>query len=338
LAGKVIQIQDWRRDEMDILRKWDHQNIVKYIDVASDRKEVLLVTELLSSSLYDALRLEKKSLYTVTQTSKGVRVNQSQFQPRLTDSETFNILDGSFEGLRYLHNMNIMHRDISATNILLDVGYDTQGIRTITAKLCDFGLSKFVPYDRNVSTSVQNAFYSAPETQTTPANYSYGADVYSYGVVVTEAIMTLLGERKRINSAVNDRQQFSTIRTYCLGKIRTSDNQNFLDLVTTMTDEPSKRCNIQHACTLWKRLYIEYVDHDSHTEDDYGDINNNDIEVNEIDDDDNGQMDIDVAEDRNVEDNNEYLIQQINHKRPDLSYDEIRLFLNLSACISPSPT
>jgi hypothetical protein len=107
LAGIVIQNQDWRRDEMDILRKYVHQNIVKYVDEAFDMKEVPLVTELLSSSLYDALRLEKKSLYTVIHTSKGVRVNQSQFQPRLTDLETFNILDGSFEGLRYLHNIPI---------------------------------------------------------------------------------------------------------------------------------------------------------------------------------------------------------------------------------------
>lgn len=83
LAGKIISNQYWRREEMEILRTLTHDNIVKCIDVAFNSQEVLLVTELLSSSLYDALRLEKKSLYTVTQTSNHVRVNHNQFQPMI---------------------------------------------------------------------------------------------------------------------------------------------------------------------------------------------------------------------------------------------------------------
>jgi serine/threonine protein kinase len=39
------------------------------------------------------------------------------------------------QGLDYLHNNNIVHRDLKSANILLDVND--------TAKICDFGLAKF---------------------------------------------------------------------------------------------------------------------------------------------------------------------------------------------------
>lgn len=140
--------------------------------------------------------------------------------------------------------------------------------------------------------------------------------------------MLLLGERKNINSAVSKRQPFSTIRPHCQEKIKRSRYQNFLNLITTMTDKSSKRITIFQAYDNWKCLNNGSVDHGSHTENDSSDINSHDVEVNEIDDEGNMQMEIDTDVDRNEIDND--LILRIKSKCPGKSDDEIRLFLGFS--------
>lgn len=55
----------------------------------------------------------------------------------------FNITTGTARGLAYLHNElepRIIHRDIKASNVLLDNNLD--------AKICDFGLAKLFPEEQ----------------------------------------------------------------------------------------------------------------------------------------------------------------------------------------------
>ncbi|XP_010027217.2 probable LRR receptor-like serine/threonine-protein kinase RKF3 [Eucalyptus grandis] len=102
---------------------------------------------------------------------------------------------GTARGLAYLHygaQPIIIHRDVKASNILLDEAFD--------AKLADFGLAKFTPEGQShVSTKVAGTLgYVAPE-YALYGQLSERSDVYSFGVVLLE----LLSGKKAVISVEN---------------------------------------------------------------------------------------------------------------------------------------
>jgi mitogen-activated protein kinase kinase kinase len=88
----------------------------------------------------------------------------------------------TLSGLAYLHNEGILHRDLKADNILLDLDG--------TCKISDFGISKKTDniYGNDAKNTMQGSvFWMAPEVvRSQGQGYSAKVDIWSLGCVVLE--------------------------------------------------------------------------------------------------------------------------------------------------------
>ncbi|XP_044472777.1 cold-responsive protein kinase 1-like [Mangifera indica] len=105
-----------------------------------------------------------------------------------------NICIGVAQGLAFLHeevHPHIVHRDIKASNILLD--------KDLTPKISDFGLAKFFPSDMtHISTRVAGTEgYLAPE-YAMRGQLTRKADIYSFGVLLLEIVSGRCNTNKRL--------------------------------------------------------------------------------------------------------------------------------------------
>ena len=112
-----------------------HPNIVRFYGALFDKQRFNLVTELCSTALHTYVTTRKE----------------------LRRADFAEIAAGVTSGLQYLHSRSIAHRDLKPENVLLN---DTSG-ETVTAKLCDFGVSRLM------SEATKMAETCAPQMLTT---------------------------------------------------------------------------------------------------------------------------------------------------------------------------
>ncbi|XP_039135930.1 MDIS1-interacting receptor like kinase 2-like [Dioscorea cayenensis subsp. rotundata] len=95
-----------------------------------------------------------------------------------------NVIHGVAHAVAYLHNdclQNIVHRDISINNVLLDNDFEP--------KVSDFGTAKMLKHDASSWTAVVGSYgYIAPELAYM-TKFTDKCDVYSFGVVTLEVMM-----------------------------------------------------------------------------------------------------------------------------------------------------
>ncbi|KAB1216372.1 L-type lectin-domain containing receptor kinase IX.1 [Morella rubra] len=148
--------------EVKIFSRLRHRNLVKLIGWCHDRSEFLIVYEFMPNSSLDFHLFGKR-------------------RP-LPWAVRYKVATGLASALLYLHDeweQCVVHRDIKASNIMLDSSFNV--------KLGDFGLARLVDHELGPQTTgVAGTFgYMAPEYVVT-GRASKESDVYSYGVVALE--------------------------------------------------------------------------------------------------------------------------------------------------------
>ncbi|KAG0252561.1 hypothetical protein DFQ27_007993 [Actinomortierella ambigua] len=83
-------------------------------------------------------------------------------------------------GLDYIHQENVLHRDLKSGNVLLT--------KAMEAKLCDFGMAtvKVTSASRSNGTLKGTFRWMAPELLTSSPKYSTKSDIYALGMVMWE--------------------------------------------------------------------------------------------------------------------------------------------------------
>ncbi|KAF8739309.1 hypothetical protein AX14_010088 [Amanita brunnescens Koide BX004] len=145
--------------ESEILKDLDHPHIVQYLGFEETPLNLSIFLEYVPGGSVGSCLLK-----------------HGRLDENVTKSFTYQILDG----LHYLHSKGILHRDLKADSILVDVS----GI----CKISGFGLSKRTDDIREASAAMQGTvFWMAPEViDIQKKGYNFKVDIWSVGCVVLE--------------------------------------------------------------------------------------------------------------------------------------------------------
>jgi len=219
------------RNEIALVQRVSHHSVVSVVDVIQDREYIhIVMEECRGGDLFDKI------------VDGGVRLGERR---------ACEIIGSLLDAIAYLHERNIVHRDLKAEHIMLS----NSDINSSPIKIIDFGLA--IRHDPRIDPPMTafagSAFTVAPEV----VKQSYGkeCDLWSVGVIT----YFLLTQKMPFN-AKTDREIFQKIVTGAYGFPQWTETglseeaKDFIDRLLVV--DPKRRLTAKQALShLWIRKH-----------------------------------------------------------------------------------
>jgi serine/threonine protein kinase len=161
LEGLSEREMEETRNEVEVMRQLQHDHIIRYYDSFTENTTLNIVME------YAPCGDLAMQIKTCIENNK-----------MMEEDVVWKYLIQLLQGLKYIHEQRVLHRDIKAHNVFLDINGNV--------KIGDFGLGRILgPQSRYAYTAVGTPLYFSPEL-CEEKRYNERSDIWSLGCLLYE--------------------------------------------------------------------------------------------------------------------------------------------------------
>lgn len=226
--------------EANIMRKLNHRNIVRILDVVDEKRRFCIILELVSDGdFFDYVA------------NRGT--------PPFDENGARCLFVQLVEALIHMHSKSVVHRDLKLENVLVKVDSDFKIPNKsssaadnapfippdkVTLKVTDFGLAKYCPPGANMRTFCGTPTYLAPEVGGSQNAYGPSVDVWSLGIILYMMLTRSMPEEPQKKPVPIPANQPPKVQDM-LRRLLTRDPSHRIDLKGICAHPWLEGCNIE---------------------------------------------------------------------------------------------
>jgi len=228
----VDELWDDMRTEIGVLKRLNHENIIKLYDVHETLAELYLVQELCTG---------------------GELLDEITRLDHYTEKDAAGVVHQLLKGVAHMHSMKIAHCDLKPENLLFTGG----GV----LKIIDFGMSRKVPSSRYLRRMCGTPYYTAPEV--IHGKYHTSADCWAVGVII---FLMLYGYPPfyvdpRKYGAKENEMIYRKIKKGFAPKVKKGYGRHFPEAIKTSDEAKDLITNLLRKDVAARLTAVECLDH-----------------------------------------------------------------------------